>query len=584
MTDDILLQVHKPSRYIGHEWNVSKKDLPSSRMKFALCFPDLYEVGMSNLGVRILYSLLNEQEGVCCERFFSVDMDMEALIRQDKFRLLSLESSAPLSSFDIIGFSLGHELCYTNVLNLLELGGLPLNSSLRGINHPLVIGGGPAAFNPEPLADFFDLFVIGEAEDAIIRIIDTCRRFKDSVQVAQANKRDLLIGLSQIEGVYVPALFDVEYDSSGRIKMFSANDSRVRPKVKKIYVKDFNISHFPVKWLVPYSQIVNDRITLELMRGCPNRCRFCQARQYYSPFRYRDPQVLLETASRAYACSGYEEISLGGLSVSDYPHIKDFVLQMVSCFKEKSVGISLPSIKPKDLVGDLSLLISTVKKTGLTFAPEAGTDRLREILGKDFDAQDLLRAVEDAYQLGWQHIKLYFMIGIPSETTSDLDSIISMANEMSMLRKKIGKGPAEVNLSINTIIPKPHTSFQWEGMLSLEEITQRQDYLKKNNKNRRIKIDFHNRYMSLIEAAFSRGDRRLGEVILSAFKMGARFDSWGNYFIFERWLEAFASAGLNLDFYLRSREFDEILPWDFIDTGVDRCFLVREARLVRGEQ
>jgi radical SAM family uncharacterized protein len=594
MLEDFLLQVQKPARYIGHEWNISRKDFDKSNIKFALCFPDLYEVGMSNLGMRIIYGILNTVEDVSCERFFACGTDMEAILRQRRLEILSLESKRGLKEFDMIGFSLGFELSYTNVLNILDLGGIPLKSSLRGHEWPLVIGGGPCVLNPEPMHEFFDLFILGEAEEVILEIVDIYRKNKDRFKSAKITKQDLLLKFSQVEGAYVPSLYEVQYYREGKIKEFRPKIEGVPARIKKRIVSDLDNSFFPINWLVPYIEAVHDRPTLEIMRGCPNKCRFCQARSQYFPLRYRGLKNILNLACSTYRLTGYEEISLGGLSVSDYAGIEELLKSLIGLFKGKMVGLSLPSIRPKTIVGDLSSLIATVRKTGLTFAPEAATEKLRNIIAKDFDMQDFLKATQQAYLCGYQRIKLYFMIGLPSEAVRDLDAIVDFALQVSELRRKIGPvtyvtasnsktrksvlnlGPAQVNISINTLIPKPHTPFQWLRMQDLDNIKYKQDYLKSKIKNKRLKLNFHNRYMSLLEGVFSRGDRRLSEVILSAFKEGARFDAWDNNFRFDLWQAVFEKTKIDPNFYVQEKSQDEILPWDFLDTGMDREYLLEE--------
>jgi len=576
MLEDTLLEVNKPGRYIGEEWNMARKDTRRIEINFALCFPDLYEVGMSNLGLRILYGLLNSIPDIYCERFFAVDSDMEGILRNHRSEILSLESKRKARDFDIIGFSLAYELNYTNVLNILDLGSIPLEASLRDHTFPLVIGGGPCVLNPEPIADFFDLFVIGEAEEAILEIIDIYRESKGDFKASRMSKHDLLARLAQVEGVYVPSLYEAISDYQGRIIGFRPKDPAFPAKIRKRFVKDLDNAYFPVSWLIPYIQIVYDRITLEIMRGCPNTCRFCQASHLYFPFRRRKIESILDLASRIYRCTGYEELSLGGLSVSDYKDIEGLSRSLNVMFKDKAVSISLPSVKPCSLLGDLCSLIATVKKTSLTFAPEAGSERLRRILAKDFDMDSLFKVLDQAYSCGYRHVKLYFMIGLPGEERGDLDSIIELANSVSELGRKVNKKPVQVNISINTLIPKAHTSLQWLGMLGLEEIKYRQDYLRARAKNKRLKLSFHNCYMSFLEGVFSRGDRRLSRVILSAFRQGARFDGWEDRFRFEKWSAAFKESGIEPDFYLRAKAEGAFLPWDFLDTGVDKQILQRD--------
>lgn len=576
MTEDILLQVRKPGRYIGREWNLPKKDFAKGDIKFALCFPDLYEVGMSNLGLRIIYGLLNKREDAVCERFFSPDIDMESLLRSRREGIHSLESERNLSEFDIIGFSLAYELCYTNVLNMLELGGVPLKSSLRDNRWPLVIAGGPCVLNPEPMHEFFDLFVIGEAEEAILEIIDTYKKLKAGFRSGGISKQDLLFAFSGIEGVYVPSFYEVFYGAEGRIEEFKPKIKGAPLYIRKRFVKDLNNSYFPLEWLMPYIQIIHDRASVEIMRGCPNSCRFCQARSQYFPFRQRDAKNIFDLTSNIYKCTGYEELSLAGLSVSDYANIEELLEILIGFFKERAVTISLPSMKPKMAVGRLSALIASVKKTGLTFAPEAASEKLRGILNKDFNLPEFWKSVEEAYANGYQHIKLYFMIGLPFEEQRDLAEIIEFADAVSRLRAKVSRFPAQVNISINTLIPKPHTPFQWFAMQDLEGIKDKQDYFKDRIKNKRLKFSFHNRFMSVLEGVLSRGDRRLGEVILSVFNKGARFDAWSDHFVFERWLNAFNECRIDYRFYLKERQKEEILPWDFVETGIKKDYLKKE--------
>jgi len=576
MLDDILLRVQKPGRYIGAEWNAAKKDFDRAKIKFALCFPDLYEVGMSNLGIRIIYGLLNKIEDVICERIFAPDTDLENILRSTNRELLSLENRRRLAEFDILGFSLSYELIYTNVLNILDLAGLPLESSSRDNRWPIVIAGGPCVLNPEPMHEFFDLFVLGEAEEALLEIIEVYRRFRAQFKNGEITKQELLLALAKIEGVYVPSLYEVRYKNDGSIREFSPKTAAAPISVKKRFIKNFGDSFFPSDWLIPYIQVVHDRITLEIMRGCPNTCRFCQARSLYFPFRQRSSSKVLELAHACYKNSGYEEISLCGLSVSDYAGLPGLVQQLVDAFRGKAVGLSLPSMKPRAIVGNLSALISLVRKTGLTFAPEAGTERLRGILDKDFNSGEFFTVLEQAYSAGYRHIKLYFMVGIPLESDADLDGIIKFCNEASELRRRVSRGAATVNLSVNTLIPKPHTPFQWLGMLDEEEIYRRRQYLKQKSKNKKIVFSFHNQKMGLLEGILSRGDRRLSGVIKAAYKKGARFDAWQNHFNFERWLKALQDSGIDHRFYLREKQKDEILPWDFLDIGISKESLRQE--------
>ncbi|MFA5095713.1 MAG: TIGR03960 family B12-binding radical SAM protein [Candidatus Omnitrophota bacterium] len=577
MYDDLLLQVRKPAQYIGKEINSAKKDFAAARIRFAISFPDLYEVGMSNLGLRIIYALLNNIPDVACERFFSPDKDMEDLLRSLNRQILSLESRKKLGEFDLAGFSLGSELGYTNVLNILELGGIPLRASERGHSYPLVIGGGPCTLNPEPMHEFFDLFVIGEAEEAVVEMIDLYRENRDAYKAGKMDKQELLTRLSRIKGVYVPSFYAVSYGEDAEVSGFSPGSGPAPQIIRKRFVQDLGAAPYPLDWIVPYVQIIHDRLVLEIMRGCPNRCRFCQARPQYFPVRIKSAEQVIDLAAELYKRTGYEEISLAGLSVSDHPQLEDILEGLMRLFAGKGVGLSLPSVKAKSLVGSASALIAKVKKTGLTFAPEAGSERMRDILQKDFNTAEFFKSLEESYASGYQHVKLYFMIGLPGEKEEDLDAIIDFSLRVSELRKKSGRPAAGVNISINTLIPKPHTALQWLAMEDSDTIRRKQEYLReKTKRHRRLVLHFHNRPMSIIEGVLSRGDRRLSPVILAAFKAGAKFDAWSNYFDFDRWMAAFADSGIDPWFYLRQKELSAILPWDFIDTGIAKDALAAE--------
>ncbi len=576
MLEELLLQVNKPARYIGEEWNVSRKAFEDAAIKFALSFPDLYEVGMSNLGIRIIYGILNSQPDIVCERVFSVNDDLEEKLRQEARSIFSLESKKPLKDFDLVGFSLGSELGFTNVLRILDLGFIPLKAAERDKSYPLVIAGGACSMNPEPMHEFVDCFMIGEVEESILEFIAVYREYMDKFSSGAMSKEELLIRLAQVQGVYCPSLYEVRYGEGGCIKEFKPRFPGLPAEIKKRFVRNLDQSYFPVDWLVPYIQVVHDRVPIEVMRGCPNRCRFCQARSQYAPLRFRSHKQIVDLAQCAYKSSGYEELSLIGLSVSDYPDIGKVLEDLNKLFQGKGISLSLPSIKAKAEVGNLSSIIARVKKTGLTFAPEAGSERLRNMLAKDFNEQGFFQALEEAYQSGYQHVKLYFMIGLPGEEASDLDAIIDFSVRVSELSRKVAGRPAQVNISINTLIPKPHTAFQWCGMDPQDSMKNKQDYLRSKTRNKRLKLSFHNRSMSFLEGVLSRGDRRLSQVILSAFKNGARFDAWGDRFSIDKWMEAFKESQVDPESYLKGRQPDGVLPWDFIDVGLDRESLRQE--------
>jgi radical SAM family uncharacterized protein len=576
MIEDLFLNVHRPAQYLGNEWNVSKKNFALSSLSFALGFPDLYEVGMSNLGLRIIYGILNNIPDLVCERFFALAADMEAALKKANRRLFSWETNQELINFDILGFSLGSELSYTNVLNLLDLAGLPLQSALRNYEHPLVIAGGPCTLNPEPLADFFDLFIIGEAEEAIVEVVNVYRKYKPDYKCGKLTKENLLIELSRIEGVYAPGLYAADYDDSGQLVAFYPKNKSLPLKITKRVVCDFDAAYFPCNWIVPYVPIIHDRVTLEIMRGCPNRCRFCQARSQYYPVRIRSKAKVISLARLAYAASGYEELSLAGLSVSDYPGLENLVTELTDTFKEEAVNLSLPSLKAKSLLGNVSTLIAKIKKTGLTFAPEAGSPRLRQALAKDFSEVEFFEAITQAYQAGYQHLKLYFLIGLPGELDEDLRGIIDFCRVASELKRKIKGAPAQINISINPLIPKPHTPLQWLKMDEIAKLKEKQNYLREHCKNRRFKFNFHNFEMAFLEGVLSRGDRLLSKVILAAYQKGARFDAWSNYFSFSKWQEAFSEQGIDPQSYLDAKPTKALLPWDFIDTGITKEDLLKE--------
>ncbi len=576
MYEDLLLGVSKPARYIGKEWNVSGKSFAAAQVRFALCFPDLYEVGMSNVGVRILYGLLNSIEGVVCERFFSPELDMESALQNSGRPILSLESAAGLRDFDLVGFSLGYELNYPNVLSLLSLGGVPLLASERDASYPLIIGGGPCVLNPEPLHEFFDIFVIGEGEEVIGELTTAYRAAKAEFKSGAISKQELLLKLAQIEGVYVPSLYEITYRDDGTIASRRPICAQAPEVIRKRVVKDLDAAYYPSRWMVPYIQVVHDRVCIEIMRGCPNRCRFCQARQQYYPFRQRSLEKIQSLAQAAYRATGYEEISLGGLSVTDYPRITELLKSLIAFFSADKIAVSLPSIKPRDMVSDLSGIIASIKKTALTFAPEAASEKMRQVLGKDFDIEEFKRALARSFELGYQHIKLYFLIGIPGEQSGHLQEIVDFCRQAADMRRDYDSRRGQVNASINALIPKPHTPFQWCSMEGEASIYQKQQVLKTLNRSRNVRLAFHDSRMSVMEAILSRGDRRLSQVIWRVFSQGGRFQASGDHFNSQLWQQALAAEHLDSGFYLRQRQIDEILPWDFLDLGVPRSWLESE--------
>ena len=563
--DELLLQVQKPARYIGGEWNAVKKEWTDDKIKVCLAFPEVYEVGMSYLGLKILYGILNKRDDCLCERVFSPWPDFEEALRKNNIDIFSLESRKPIKEFDIIGFSLAYELNYTNTLNLLDLGGIPLRTSERSDKDPLIIAGGPTCFNPEPMAEFIDAFIIGDGEEAILDVIETYKRSR--VQ-GPGSRKKLLLELSRINGVYVPSLYQVEYNNDGTVKNFLPREKNVPERIKKRVVKNLDNSFYPTDQIVPYIQIVHDRIMLEIMRGCKHTCKFCQAGTTYRPRRERSKERIIELAKESYSKTGYEEISLLSLSSGDHSKIRELIEELNDIFKDNAVSISVPSLRAEDILSKLPALIAQVKKTGLTFAPEAGSECLRKIINKNIDIEKLLNAIRESFISGWRRVKLYFMIGLPTEKEEDLAAIADLLYRVSNSRREIDKKCALVTASINAFVPKAHTPFQWEPMESFDKLSEKKDLLRRSIRSKMIELDFHSFHMAYLEAVFARGDRRLSEVIYGAWSKKARFDGWKDFFNFELWNDSFKQAKIDPGFYAaRVRKSGEKLPWDFIDIG-----------------
>jgi radical SAM family uncharacterized protein len=549
---EILNKVEKPAVYIGGEYNSILKDHSKIEVKFALVFPDLYEIGMSHLGLQILYYLLNSKDYILAERVFSPRIDMESFLRKYKIPLFTLESKTPLKNFDVLGFSLMYEMCYTNVLNIISLAQLPLKAEEREETFPLIIAGGTCCYNPEPLKKFFDLFVIGEGEEVIIEIAELIRISKRE----KISKFELLKELSKIEGVFVPFF-------------------KTKEKIKKRIVYDLENSFYPTKQIVPYVEIVQDRINLEIFRGCVGGCRFCQAGIIYRPKRIRSPEKIITLIKEILKNTGYEEVSLLSLSTSDYPELENLCKELLKIFKPKGISLSLPSLRPASFTFELAKIINSLKKTGVTFVPEAGTERMRKIINKNIKEESLLKAVTYISKLGWLSFKLYFMIGLPRESKEDLLGIVKLIKE---LLKTIDSIPAnkirKINVSISSFIPKPHTPFQWERENSIEEIKEKQKEI--FIKDKRVSLKFHSPELSFLEGVFSRGDEKLNSVLLQAHKLGCKFDSWSDFFNFKLWMEAFYKVGIEPKEYLKEKNLEEALPWDYIDCGVSKKFLQME--------
>lgn len=567
---DILPKVSKPVRYMGNEINIIRKDWDSAKVKMAFCFPDVYEVGMSHIGGKILYGLINEKTDHLLERVFAPWPDMEEVMRRENIPLYTLESYRPLTDFDVLGFTMQYELSITNILNMLDLAGIPLWAEKRDERYPLVVAGGPVVFNPEPYADFIDVFLIGDGEELL-------PEFLDAVYATRSLKKEArLLELARIEGVYVPALYEVEYNPDGTIKRMYPKCAGVPEKVKKRVVKDLDKAYFPEKPILPYMNIIHDRAVLEVMRGCQRGCRFCHAGIVYRPSRERSIATLKRQAENQIRHTGYEEISLTSLSSLDYSGIERLARELVAEYGNRGIGISLPSLRVDAFSIDLANEIQKVRKTTLTLAPEAGSQRMRNIINKNVTEEQLLEAVEAAFKSGWNAVKLYFMIGLPYEREEDLDGIIQLMEKVRDVGKKYAKRAVEVRGSISCFVPKAHTPFQWQPQDSIEELEAKKRYMLREKK-KGIKLSFHDSETSYLEGVFSRGDRRLSKAVYLAYKKGCKFDGWSEYFRFDLWQEAFHESGINPDFYTRRRpSYEEIFPWDFIDIGVTKAFLKRE--------
>ncbi|MBO8137267.1 MAG: TIGR03960 family B12-binding radical SAM protein [Desulfotomaculum sp.] len=573
--EKLLPYVQKPARYAGGEWNSIKKEWNSVKVRMAFAFPDVYEVGMSYLGLQILYNLVNQREDALMERTFAPWVDMETIMRREKVPLFTLESHRPVKDFDILAFTLQYEMTFTNILNMLDLAGLPLESACRDEKMPLVIAGGPCAFNPEPLADFIDLFVLGEGEEVLNEIIDTYIEAKEK----NLSRRELLFKLAGLEGIYVPSFYQVEYHGNGKIKSVSPKYPGVPPVVNKRVLKDMNKAPFPTHSIVPSLGAVHDRVMLEVQRGCTRGCRFCQAGVLYRPVREKEPEILLKQAEELVKNTGYNEISLTSLSTADYSKVRPLIKALLDEHSQKGVNVSLPSLRVDAFSVDMAKEVQRVRRSTLTFAPEAGTQRLRDVINKGVTEENLIKAVTAAFAAGWHSIKLYFMIGLPTETYEDLDGIANLARAVvkAGLEQGVSRRRLKVTVSASSFVPKSHTPFQWEPQDKLEELRNKQKYLKEKLKDKYIVFNYHDSKVSFLEAALSRGDRRLGPVLKQAFEIGCRFDGWDECFKYEKWLEAFEGTGITPQWYAYQRyDYDDILPWDHINTGVSKRYLILE--------
>ena len=572
---EIIPRVEKPARYTGGELNMTEKK--DAEVKFCLCFPDVYEIGMSHLGSRILYHIINKRSDALCERAFAPWTDMDALMRENGLPMFSLENKREIGKFDIIGFSLLYEMCYTNILSMLELANIPFYAADRGGEFPLIIAGGPCACNPEPIAPFMDAIVVGDGEEVIGRIIDIYKAWKKSGEP----KHSLLMELAKTEGVYIPSFYEPEY-RDGTFDRLVKTEPSAPDKITKAMVKDLDAAEFIGKPIVPYMSIVHDRIALELFRGCTRGCRFCQAGFIYRPIRERRLDTLLNMAKELTDCTGYDEISLMSLSSGDYSRIHELVPEIIDTFRDKHVSVSLPSLRIDSFMKDDLEKMQSVRKSGLTLAPEAGTQRLRDVINKCVTEEDLLRSVHDAFEAGWTGVKLYFMLGLPTETDEDLMGIADLAKKVarefySVPKEKRGKG-LRITVSVSTFVPKPFTPFQWEAQNDTEEVIRKQQLLKEALRGvKNVEYQYHAPYVSRLEAVFAKGDRRLADVLVSAYKKGARFDSWDECFKLSAYEEAFAENGLTVEQYANRRtDINANLPWEHIDMLVTKEYLKKE--------
>ena len=583
--DKILMRVQKPTRYTGGELNSAEKDKNSVDCRFGFCFPDVYEIAMSNLGMKILYHTLNERSDTFCERIFAPWVDMEEEMRKHGMKLFALETGDDADKFDILGFTLGYELCYSNVLNMLNLADIPILAEDRDERFPIICGGGLCAYNAEPIAEIFDFFMLGEGEELINLVTDEYIKWKKS---GKKDKKDYLKAVAKLDGVYVPSFYDVTYNADNTIKSIIPNEPCAKPKIRKTIMRDFDSAYTPETLVVPFGEVVHDRVMLEVFRGCIRGCRFCEAGYAYRPARERSSGRLSEIADKLLSCSGYDEISLSSLSTSDYTELRALTDNLLKMTEEKKIGLSLPSLRIDNFSLELMNKVQKVRKSGITFAPEAGTQRLRDVINKNITEENVLKSAKMLFEGGWTNVKLYFMIGLPSETDADILGIAELSgkvlNEYFLVPKETRAKNINITVSTSSFIPKPFTAFQWAKQDGRSEIVRKQDILKKAITAKQIRYIWHDNKTSYLEGVFARGDRRLLPAIIEAVKNGCKFDSWDEQYKFDEWLKAFKTCGIDPDWYLRERAYDEILPWEHIDIGITKDFFMREnEKAKRGE-
>ena len=589
LNDEILLNIEKPARYIGNEINSVMKDKEKVAIRFAMCFPDVYEIGMSHLGIQILYDMFNRREDTWCERVYSPWIDLDRIMREQHIPLFALESQDPIQDFDFLGITIQYEMCYTNILQVLDLSNIPLFASDRTDGDPVVIGGGPCAVNPEPLADFFDLFYIGEGETVYNDLLDAYKENKKN----HGTRRDFLEMAAEIEGIYAPQFYDVSYHEDGTLKSFLPNNPHARATIKKQVVRNMSDAPYPSKPVVPFIKVTQDRVVLEIQRGCIRGCRFCQAGMIYRPTREKNLETLKRYAIEMLKNTGHEEISLSSLSSSDYSMLKDLVLFLMEECKDKGINISLPSLRIDSFSLDVMGKVQDIKKSSLTFAPEAGSQRMRNVINKGLTEEMILDGAAQAFAGGWNKVKLYFMLGLPGETEEDMKEIPRLADRVARKYYEIPKsqrnGKCQITFSTSFFIPKPFTPFQWAQMFTQEDYIHRayivNQEMKEQLNRKSLRYNWHEADVTVLEGVFARGDRRTSKVLLEAYRLGCLYDSWSDEFQNDKWMQAFENTGVDLTFYtMRKRELDELFPWDFIDVGVTKSFLRREwERAMRGE-